>query len=282
MSYPSLYIGIQTIIENTVSAKRIHLIDLEIRCGVQWIVLMQALTDRNTTTSDPITNLRISAVGLDIKSVEKIKETGKRLTAVAESMNLSFEFNLVFIPDTEQIRPEYFCPRHDETVIVYAPLVLRTMLSRPNRLEILMSVVRKLDPTIMVVAEVEANHNSSSFVVRFIESLFFYSAYFDCLEACMDCKEEAMSIEDVLREGIRNIVAAEGEERVVRNVKLEVWKEFFRRFGMVEVGFSESSIYQANLVANEFDGCTVDYSNTCLFIGWKDTPILSLSAWKFR
>ena len=35
-------------------------------------------------------------------------------------------------------------------------------------------------------------------------------------------------------EGIRNSVASEGEERIIRSVKLDVWRAFFARFGMVE------------------------------------------------
>ena len=46
-------------------------------------------------------------------------------------------------------------------------------------------MIRTLSPSVMVVAEIEANHNSTSFVNRFIEALFFFSAFFDCLETCM-------------------------------------------------------------------------------------------------
>ncbi|GFY98657.1 hypothetical protein Acr_13g0000580 [Actinidia rufa] len=90
----------------------------------------------------------------------------------------------------------------------------------------------------MVVAEVEANHNSPSIFNRFIEALFFYSAYFDCLEGCTDGDDKYRIIQEgmVFRDGIHNIVAAESEERYNRNVKTNVWRTFFARFGMVGIG----------------------------------------------
>ncbi|TXG71588.1 hypothetical protein EZV62_000167 [Acer yangbiense] len=102
---------------------------------------------------------------------------------------------------------------------------------------------------------VSANHNSLVFVNRFIEALFFFNAYFDCLESCMKHNDsQRMIIESMFfGEGITNIVATEGEERKVRNVKLDVWRAFFTRYGMEEAEMSMSSLYQADLVMKKFD-----------------------------
>ncbi|KAL6177047.1 hypothetical protein ACLB2K_053679 [Fragaria x ananassa] len=170
----------------------------------------------------------------------------------------------------------------EEAVVVYAPLVLRTMIMRPRCLENLMRVMRNINPCLMVVMEVEANHNSPSFVNRFIDALFYYSAFFDCLENCMKHNKYRVIIEDLLRKGIRNIVAAEGSERVARSVKMDVWRTFFARFRMVEMSFSNSSLYQASLVAKKYCCTTLDRNGKCLIVGWKGTLIHSLSAWKFR
>lgn len=60
--------------------------------------------------------------------------------------------------------------------------LLRSMITWPNQLESIMEVVRSINPCIMFVTEIEANHNSPAFVSRFVEALFYFSAYFDCLE----------------------------------------------------------------------------------------------------
>ncbi|XP_030543227.1 DELLA protein RGL1-like [Rhodamnia argentea] len=274
------FTALQVILEQTLSATRIHLIDLQIRSGIQWIVLMQALAERK---GEPVELLKITAVGSAGRA--KMEEAGKRLASVAESMNIPFSFQLLFLPNLEDIREEQFNLEDGEAIAVYAPMVLRTMISRPTSLEKMISVVRNLNPSVMVMTEVEANHNSPSFVTRFIEALFFYSAYFDCLEACMTQETEYKTIvEEIFSIGIRNIVSTEGHERVTRNVKIEVWRAFFARYRMVELELSEASLYQATLVTKQFACerfCTLNRDGNCLLVGWKGTPILSLSAWKF-
>lgn len=241
------FTGIQSIIENVALESKVHLIDIEIRSGVQWTVLMQALAERQEC---PIELLKITAVGSTSK--EKIEEAGKRLVSVAESLNLPFSFKSVFVSDMKDINEDLFEIEDDEAVVNYAPLVLRTMISRPYCLEILMRVIRNLNPSLMIVIEVEANHNSSSFVSRFIEALFYYSAFYNCIETCMKQNDERMISEAILRGGIRNIVAEEGSRRTTRSVKMDVWRKFFARFRMVEIGFSEPSLYQASLVVAVF------------------------------
>jgi hypothetical protein len=43
---------------------------------------------------------------------------------------------------------------------------------------------------------------------------------------------------------------AEGEERNIQNMNIDVWRAFFPRFWIVETGMSMSSMLQANLMAN--------------------------------
>ncbi|XVE73443.1 hypothetical protein DITRI_Ditri11bG0118200 [Diplodiscus trichospermus] len=274
------FTGIQAIIENVESASRIHIIDLQIRSGVQWTGLMQALSDRE---HHRVELLKITALGL--AGDQKIEESGKRLESVAASLNLPFSFNVVYVEDMENIKEELFKIGSNETLAVYCPLVLRTMLSMPSCLENLMKVMKNLNPAIMVVIEVEANHNSPSFVNRFIEALFFYSAFFDCLDTCLAQDAELrIRIESVLCNGIRNMVAMEGNQRTARSVKMEVWSAFFARFRILELGFSDSSMYQANLVTKQFpcaSCCTLDRIGKSVIVGWKGSPVHSVSAWKF-
>ncbi|OMO58433.1 Transcription factor GRAS [Corchorus olitorius] len=65
------FTGIQAIVENVGEAKKIHIIDLEIRNGMQWTVLMQSLACRYAC---PIELLKISAVATTAKHL--IEETG--------------------------------------------------------------------------------------------------------------------------------------------------------------------------------------------------------------
>ncbi|KAK7392233.1 hypothetical protein VNO78_20664 [Psophocarpus tetragonolobus] len=274
------FAGVQAIVEHVASETKIHLINLDIGCGVQCTALMQALAERHEYQ---VQLLKITAIGIQGKT--KVQETGKRLVSFAESLNLPFLYKVVFVTSMIEIKVEQFEIEGDEAVAIYSPYILRTMVSDSDSLEQLMRVMRKTRPSVMIVLELEAKHNSPSFVNRFIEALFFYAAYFDCIETCMKEDYECrIRIEGILSEGIRNIVATEDGERTVRNVKIDVWRRFFARYKMKETTFSESSLYQANLVAKKFacgNFCTVDKNGKCLIVGWKGTPIHSISAWKF-
>ncbi|CAN1292786.1 DELLA protein RGL3 [Linum perenne] len=270
---------VQAIVENIgTSTRKLHCIDLEIRSGVIWTSLMEALANRGAGCV-MIEHLRVTAIAR-ISDRYSVEDTGKRLESFARSMNFPFSFHIVYVNTClSDIREDVFRVAFDETVVVLCTFILRTLLGRPERLE-------NLNPTLMVVGETEANHNSPVFVSRFIEALFYYSAYFDSLETCMHEDIEYRSvIEATLAQGLRNMVAMEGNERTSRNVKLEVWRSFFSsRFKMVELGFSETSIYQASLVVKQFQewgSCSIEKDGEGLTIGWKGTPLFSLSAWKF-
>lgn len=274
------FAGMQAIIERVKGAKKVHLIDLQIRSGIQWTALIQGVAELGS-----LQRLKITAVG--IEGQHYMEETGKRLQGFAESMKLGcFVFRAVYLADVSEFSEAKLEVEEEETVAVYSSMMLRSMISKPQALENMMRGIARMRPAVMVVSEVEANHNSPSFIDRFTEALLFYSAYFDCLEECMEGSNEYRAILEghFFGEAIMNIVASEGEERVTRSVKVGVWREFFGRFGMVEVELSESAKYQARLVVEQFvkgRSCSVEFDGKGMIVGWKGTPIHSLTVWTF-
>ncbi|EXB71071.1 hypothetical protein L484_004206 [Morus notabilis] len=275
------FAGIQAIVEKVGEAKKVHVIDIRIGNGVQWTALMQALVSRHDCQLEL---LKITAIVTSSKHA--IEETGKWLSNFASTMNIPFSFKIVMVPNMSDLKEDLFELDADETIAVYSSFTLSGMIAQPTQLESLMRVIRGLHPCVMVVTEVEANHNSPVFVNRFIEVLFFFGTFFDCVEAFMERDEPNRLIFEELYcfEAMRNIVAFEREERKIRHVKIDVWRAFFERCGMEELELSLSSTYQAKLVTNNFpfgSSCTFDMDGKCLLMGWKGSPIQSLSVWKF-
>ncbi|XP_077218548.1 DELLA protein RGL1-like [Tasmannia lanceolata] len=272
---------IQTIIDNLDSAKRIHLIDLGPRTGVQWTILMNALAVRFTC---PVELLKISVVGI---SSEKMEEIGKQLVNFAETQNLPFSFKAVIVSDMKELKEDLFELEENETVGVYAPVIMSNMIVRPDCLENLLELIKRLNPSILVVTEVEANLNSPSFVNRFIEALFYYSTWFDCLDSYVDRNDcDKMSMEmSLFSQAIRCIVATEGSERIIRKVRIDVWRSFFARFGFEEMELSQLTLYQASQIVKQFacaSSWTLDMNGKAFTIGWKGTPLVFVSAWKLQ
>ncbi|XP_057471956.1 DELLA protein RGL2-like [Actinidia eriantha] len=105
--------GIQAIIEHVSGAKKVHLIDLEIRNGMQCTVLMQALAGQSEC---PLELLKITAVAT--KSKSKLEETGERLMGFANSMNIPYSFRIVMVSDMLDLKEDLFDLEAEETVAI--------------------------------------------------------------------------------------------------------------------------------------------------------------------
>lgn len=276
------FAGTQAILDSMASAKRIHLVDFLIGSGCHLPILMQALAVRNEC---PLEILKITAVGM--KSKEMIEDTGRRLLSFANTMNLNFSFKIVMVSNMRDLSEDLFELEAGEAVGVYSSLFLRNFLAHPSHLESLIQVIKNLRPLVMVVTEVEANTCSPDYMDRFIEALFFYGANFDSFEACMGSSDpDRMSLEGgYFFRGIQDAITSEIKERITWHMKIDGWRAFLNRFGLLETELSMSSLYHADLVAKGFacgSCCSLDMDGKCLLVGWKGTPIFSLSAWKFN
>ncbi|MFS7914674.1 putative transcription factor GRAS family [Helianthus anomalus] len=273
--------GVQALVDRVSRSKRVHVIELAIRQGVQTMILMQALASQ---PDFPIKHLKVTAIGTGFE--QQIKQTGDRLKSFAQSINLSFSYKVVIVKDMLDFNRDLLELDPREALGVFSLYGLWSLITQQDRLESLMKVIKSINPRVMVMCEVAANLNSPNFVNRLIEALFYYGAVFDSLEDCMDREDENRGITEsiYLGEAIRSMVAADGAERVIRHVNIDVWRKFFAQFGMKEIGFSVSSLSQAKLVAEKFScgsSCTFDMDGKSIIIGWKGTPIESLSAWEF-
>lgn len=90
------FTSVQAILDTIVNSSSIHVIDLEIRNGSQWSILMQSLAVRSPCNW--IKLLRITAVGMD---ADNLKESVNRLHDLAQSFGISFICRMVQISSTE-------------------------------------------------------------------------------------------------------------------------------------------------------------------------------------
>ncbi|ERN02118.1 hypothetical protein AMTR_s00045p00168010 [Amborella trichopoda] len=219
-------------------------------------------------------------------SGERMEETGTRLLNFAKTLNLPFVFKSITVSNVElDMREELFELDREESVAVYAPMVLKTMLIKPRCLEKTIRVIRNLCPYIMVLTEVESKHNSPSFVHRFIEVLFFYSAYFDSLDAFMEAVDpDRLAMERAfMGSAIRNMVAGEGEERIIRHVGIDTWRLFFNRVGFEEVELVRDASNLAKVMVKIYrhsESISLEMNGKALTVGWKGKPLHSVSAWR--
>ncbi|KAH9292439.1 hypothetical protein KI387_042375, partial [Taxus chinensis] len=276
----------QAIIDAVGNAKTIHVIDLGMRTGSQWTVLIQFLADRAASSSSSHSSslelLTITAVGMN---GEQLKKCGRRLQEFAKSFAVPFAYKMVEISNLEEIHEDLFEIKSCEEVAVNASIVLRSLLYDPILLDNLVSVLKKLSPSIMVIGEIEAQHNSTCFADRFVEVLSYQSMYFDMLDATFPDRNDIKRVkheEVFVGNQIRNMIVCEGKDRRVRHVTTDVWRCFFRRAGFKEKSFSFKAKYQAGLMLNQFpngDCYTLVDNGFAIIVGWKGYPLCAISAW---
>lgn len=275
------FTGIQSVADHLSRSEKVNIIDLNISCGLQMMILMQTLASR---FDHPLQYVRITV--LATTSDPMIEEAGVRLRILAKSLNLNFSFHVISLDYVLEHQENALDLDPEETVVVHAAFALRHMITDREKLEALMKFIRSINPSLMIMIEAEANVNSPVFVNRFVEALFFYGANFEYVEDCLENDYDRSCIESgFFGPAIRNIVAAEGEERKFRIIGISVWRAFFERFEMVETDLSNLAINHANFILERFncrDSGTHSMNGKCLVVSWKETPMCSLSAWKFQ
>lgn len=208
-------------------------------------------------------------------------ETGRCLTELANSLYVPFEFHPVG-EQLEDLKPHMFHRRVGEALAVNS--VNRLHRVPGNHLGSLLSMIRDQAPNIVTIVEQEASHNGPYFLGRFLEALHYYSAIFDSLDATFpaDSVQRAKVEQYIFAPEIRNIVACEGPERVMRHERLEKWRKIMegKGFSVVELGANAAAQSEILLSLYSCDGYRLTEDAGCLLLGWQDRAILAASAWR--
>ncbi|KAG0560769.1 hypothetical protein M758_9G011500 [Ceratodon purpureus] len=258
-------------------ADRVHVIDFDVKQGLQWPALFQSLAVREC---GPPTHIRITGIG---ECKEDLLETGDRLAEFAEEFNIPFAFHVV-IDRLEDVRLWMLHVKENEVVAVNCISQLHRLLyDSGDAIKDFLNLIGSTKPKVVAIVEQEGSHNSSQFEGRFLESLQYYSAIFDSLDASLGAESSArVQVEQLFAREIRNILSCEGPERVERHEAINKWRSLLSQSGFVSVPLEDSAQTQAQILLRMFDsdGYTLTEDNGALTLGWMEQPLLTVSAWK--
>ena len=262
----------------------VHIIDFMIAQGSQWITLIQGLAARpggppkiRITGIDDSTSAYARGGGLDI--------VGKRLSRLAESCNVPFEFNAARISSSE-VQLEDLGVRPGEAIAVNFAFVLHHMpdesVGSQNHRDRLLRLVKSLSPKLVTLVEQESNTNTAPFFHRFLETMDYYTAIFESIDVTLprDHKERINVEQYCLARDIVNIIACEGPERVERHELLGKWRARFMMAGFTP--YPLSSLVNATiktLLKNYCEKYTLEERDGALFLGWADRVLVASCAW---
>ncbi|XP_076947424.1 scarecrow-like protein 28 [Bidens hawaiensis] len=266
---------------------RVHIIDFDIKNGLQWPSFFQSLASR----TNPPTRVRITGIG---ESKQDLLETGARLAGIAESLNLEFEFHPV-VDRLEDVRLWMLHVKEGETVGVNCVFQLHKLLydHTGGAVKDFLGLIQSVNPSVVVVAEQESEHNGVGLEPRVANSLKYYSAIFDCIEESFGSKNgDRVKIEEAFGREIRNIIACEGLERFERHVGFDRWwRSLTELGGFRNAGINEREFVQSEMITRmyhrsygpgsfkverrRFDGG----ATAGITLTWSGQPLYTVSAW---
>ncbi|XWS48968.1 hypothetical protein CRYUN_Cryun13aG0123000 [Craigia yunnanensis] len=257
----------------------VHIIDFNIKQGLQWPSLFQSLASR----INPPSHVRVTGIG---ESNQELNETGDRLAGFAEVLNLPFEFHPV-VDRLEDVRLWMLHVKEKESVAVNCVFQLHKTLYDGNGgvLRDFLGLIRSTNPTVVIMAEQEAEHNVLSLEARVTNSLRYYSAIFDSIGSSLPWESPVrIKIEEMFAREIRNIIACEKSDRFERHESFEKWRKLMEQGGFRCMGISERELLQSQMLLKMYS-CE-NYSvkkqgqdGGALTLSWLDQPLYSVSAW---
>ncbi|KAI4307908.1 hypothetical protein L6164_031035 [Bauhinia variegata] len=264
---------------------RVHIIDFQINQGSQWVSLIRALAGRpggppvvRITGVDDSTSTYARGGGLDI--------VGKRLSLLAQSCNVPFEFHAVEVPAFE-VQFEDLEIRPGEAVAVNFALSLHHVpdenVDDQNHRDRLLRMVKHLSPKVVTLVEQECNTSNVPFYPRFIETLNHYLPVFESIDAVLprEHKERINVEQHCLAREVVNLIACEGAERVERHELLKMWKSRFTMAGLTPIplsSFVNSTI--KSLLKSYSENYTLEESDGILYLGWMNQVLIASCAWR--
>ena len=263
----------------------VHVIDFQIAQGSQWITLIQALAARPggpphvriTGIDDPVSEYA-RGEGLDL--------VGKMLKSMSEEFRIPLEFTPLPGFYATQVTKEMLDIRPGEALAVNFTLQLHhtpdESVDVNNPRDGLLRMVKGLSPKVTTLVEQESHTNTTPFLMRFSETMDYYSAMFESIDVNLprDSKERINVEQHCLAKDIVNIIACEGKDRVERHELLGKWKSRLTMAGFKPYPLSSyvNSVIR-RLLACYSDKYTLEEKDSAMLLGWKNRKLISASAW---
>ncbi|KAH0455053.1 hypothetical protein IEQ34_016977 [Dendrobium chrysotoxum] len=262
----------------------VHIIDFQIAQGSQWISLIQALAAR------PGGPPRVRITGIDDSISEYARGSGlhvvgQRLSRLAQSCNVPFEFHAAPLSG-DKVHVEHLFVHPGEALAVNFAYQLHHMpdesVSTENHRDRILRMVKSLSPKVVTLVEQESNTNTAPFFPRFLETLDYYTAIFESIDAVLprDHKERISVEQHCLARDIVNVIACEGAERVERHELLGKWKSRFRMAGFSPYPLSPFvNATIKSLLENYCEHYKLEDRDGALYLGWKNRVLSVSCAW---
>jgi hypothetical protein len=276
----------QTIYNASLGKKKIHIVDYGIHYGFQWPCFLRTIACREG--GPPV--VRITGIDLPqpgFRPTQRIEETGLRLCKYAQEFGVPFEYQAIAVSKMEIILAEDLNLDPEEVLIVNCLYQFKNLMDESVSIEsprdTVLTNIRKMKPHAFVHAIVNGSFSAPSFVTRFREALFHYSALFDVLDTTTprESNQRMLIEQNIFGRAALNVIACEGTDRVERPETYEQWQVRNQRAGLKQLPLNPDIV---QVVRDMVNGCyhkdfVIDIDHNWLLQGWKDRILYAISTW---
>lgn len=267
----------------TADEQHIHIIDLGIGGGLQWLHLLDLLSEREA----PLPEVRITGIDIPASAedpAQKLNVTGDMLQKHAAKLGIKLQYKAIpsRLEDLNLLDLEI---SPDEVLAVNAALMLHhlpdQLVTQHNERDRVLMQIRALGPRILTLTEPDSEHNKFAFLPRLRESLRHYYTVFDVLDTLLPktMQERLVMEQEFFGREIVNVISCEGSSRVERHERSEAWCNRLSRVGFTPLIQDDP--------ANKINGTLQLHPNFELVpitagyqLRWKGTPVIASTAWQ--
>nr|CAB3484629.1 unnamed protein product [Digitaria exilis] len=266
---------------------RLHIVDYGIHCALQWAGLIRWLAKRE---GGPPPEMKITAVCCSQPTsfpVELIEKQRYRLSKYASELGLPFMFEVI-ATEWEKVCIGNLNINTDEVLVVSDLFHFSTLkdesvfFDSPNPRDIVLSNIKKMKPAVFIQSILNSSHGCS-FLSRFREMLFYYSAMFDMLDAIVprDSEPRLVLEQDLLGRCALNTIACEGVDLVKRPEKYRQWQSRNQRAGLRQLPLTPvvAKTLKDRVKKHHHKEFLLNEDGHWLLQGWKGRVLFAHSAW---
>lgn len=280
------YAAANTALYNAVAqAPAIHIIDIGIGAGTQWLPFLQHLAIR------PVPPALIRITGIDVPTAGsdpavRLRAVGHMLQQQARALGLPFTFESIAAP-VELVDFSAIRRATGEVLVINAAFALHHVsagdgvTTRAQSRDGLLERLWTLQPEIVTLVEPDVEHNALPFPLRIRESYVHYLAVFEALAAHLppDLRERITIEHAFFGREIRNVVVGERERRVERHERHGAWRQRMQAQGFRAISLSRYTRQIAALLNVKYPG-RVYGEDDMLILEWQGSSLVAASAWK--
>ncbi|CAN6331477.1 unnamed protein product [Urochloa humidicola] len=277
---------IMTILRAVLGKTRLHIVDYGMHYGFHWADMLRLLASREGGPP----KVKITAIGhshLRPCPTEQIEETGHRLRKCADELGVPFNFYAIR-KKWEEVSIEDLNTDADEVLIVNDNLNFNTLMDEsifyddPSPKDIVLHNIRKMRPDVFIQSIVNSSYGSS-YLSRFRETLFYYTAIFDMFDATIprESKLRVLLEQELFGRFALNVIACEGAEIIERPEKYKRWHARNQRAGLRQLPLEPSIV---NVLKDKVMKCHHKDFLICedgqwLLQGWMGRILFAQSTW---